>query len=123
MNARRPLLLGPVQFVRKGLFARLAVWVARALVLTMLWQGVLVELVPSHEDTGQCEDDEGQSCPCGPDCHCCLACTHGTPALPSVLPSDEQRLAEFIELQPFLGEGVLESTERGPPLKVPKRIA
>jgi hypothetical protein len=109
--------------VRRRIFARLAVWVARFLVLTMFWQGFLVEFVDSHEDTGQCEDDDGEGCPCGPDCHCCLACAHGTPALPNLVPAEERRLADFALLEPFLGGRVLASAERGPPLKVPKRLA
>lgn len=93
------------------------------MVLTMLlWQGVFVELVESHDDMGHCEDDEGADCPCGPNCHCCLECAHhGSPAIPFAVAPGADRILDFVEIGEFVASTVLQSTDRGPPLKVPKQ--
>jgi hypothetical protein len=86
------------------------------------WQTVLVELVDSHaSEPGECPDDEGGDCDCGPNCHCCLACAHhGTPAMPQVAPpplGGTYAPSQTIVLGPPID--LVTQSEEGPPTKVP----
>lgn len=108
--------------MRATFIPRLAVWLARCFVLFILvGQGFVLELVETHDDITDCEDDDGEDCPCPPNCHCCLDCAHsGTAVLPiSYDPRVESELT-FIQLDRFPPGATLASRDVAPPPKVPK---
>jgi len=114
-----------VSRIRVGRFFRaLRVLLATAYLLigVSTWQTVLVELVDSHEaESGECPDDEGGDCDCGPNCHCCLACAHhGTPAMPEMATPPlgaAYAVAQTIDLGSPVD--LVTQSEQGPPTKVP----
>lgn len=110
---------------RRGLrWARVAVWLARALVLSLLvFQSALIEVVVHHDMSAQCDDDD-RSCGCPTNCHCCVSCAHqGTPALPGMGPVLSFFESDFVKLPESRGVEALSSVDRGPPAKVPKRAS
>lgn len=106
---------------------RLFVALSYALLASMSWQLALVEVVEHHETASQqdCPDDDDEgSCDCGPNCHCCLSCSHQAPPVLPVLAGELVPLALApIDLAAFEPASGVISVDRGPPSKVPKLVA
>lgn len=111
---------------RHRLALRVALWLARlTVVVTLLWQGALIEVFVDHTPSAECEDDDhGGPCQCPDGCHGCLAgAHHQAPSLPPFVAALVGRFEQAALIAGPLRDASPPSPDLQRPVKVPKLAA